>query len=609
MIKRLEKFYAAFGDKGVMFCIYALTLVVNSLLTISAELPSVFTEEISSAGVAAFYSGKEWNALLGDIGMNGYIQQLLYAPLFRMFRTPYSLYKAMLVENAIIISFVPLIAYHLASKVGIVRVRRKLLCALCSGLYVSYIANTKLISTNAAAGLLTWVLAWCIFAAWDKKNRYTRFMTSLLTGFLCALSYAADERTLVVTAALFLTAIIGRFCFKERMFNLPVLSISLGVSFTTEYFARRLVANGAANGTIISGIKFYPENAGSVLSRVFGYCYAFMTETVGMGAIAMAVFGAIITAWITESIKNKPKVLDDKTKVYETIKHKYGIRPAIFGLFQFSATVIAIIAFSVFTFCGDTAEFWEISRGLDFIAPLSVFFVLAFIVLYDTFLQKIFVSVGIYSLVCAGFAVFYYFGGRFENSAKIAPMLPFRIGEGVVQELSGMSFIIMSSCVFSFFAILTVFTSCSRKRSTNFITVLMYGIMIYSTCYAGFFYLPETAQAAAEKTAPYKSVSELLYNNAQSPAIIVAYDSKETRELAGMLQFINFNTKVSIMKYGDRVPESCLLVAPNGVTAPFDGGSYDVVGKTAEYTVYAYGESARDFIKYNSSASGGSYSD
>ena len=94
----------------------------------------------------------------------------------------------------------------------------------------------------------------------------------------------------------------------------------------------------------------------------------------------MAVFGAIITAWITESIKNKPKVLDDKTKVYETIKHKYGIRPAIFGLFQFSATVIAIIAFSVFTFCGDTAEFWEISRGLDFIAPLSVFFVLAFIV-------------------------------------------------------------------------------------------------------------------------------------------------------------------------------------------------------------------------------------
>ena len=132
----------------------------------------------------------------------------------------------------------------------------------------------------------------------------------------------------------------------------------------------------------------------------------------------------------------------------------------------------------------------------------------------------------------------------------------------------------------------------------------MYGILIYNTVYVGFLYLPESAMIAEEKTASYRSVSNLLYNDAQSPMIIVAYDSERSRELAGMIQFLNFNAKVSVMKEGDKVPESCLLVAENDVKAPFDGGSYDVVGKTNEYTVYAYGESARDFIRYSSTASG-----
>lgn len=609
MIKRLEKFYAAFGDKGVMFCIYALTLVINVLFTISSELPSVFSEEIRSAGAAAFYSGKEWSALLENIGIDGYVQQLLYAPMFGLFRTPYAIYKAMLVENAIIVSFIPLIAYHLAAKIGIVRVKIKLMCALCSGMYVTYIANSKLIWNNVAAGLLTWVLAWCIFAAWDKKNRYTRFVSSVATGFLCALGYASDRRMVVIAAAVVLTAVIARYGFKERIFNLPVLAASMVVSFVTEHFARLLVMQGAANGAEdMIPVLFSDSAGGGFRGRFSCESYAFITESFGMGAIAAAAFGTIIAAYIRESVKNKPKVLDDNTKVYESVKHKYSVRITVFGLFESMAALLSIIAFSLFTFCGETAEFSEICIGLDYITPLSVFFTLVFIVLYGLDLQKLFISVGIYSFVCAVFTLTYYHSGAFMQEGKIIPMLPLRIGEGVAQELTGVSFIIMSSCVFSVFSLLIVITACSRKRFMKLITIGMYGILIYNTAYVGLRYLPETAVIAAEKTASYKSVSDLLYNNAQSPVIVVAYDSERSRELAGVIQFLNFNTKVSIMKEGDRVPESCLLVAENGVTAPFDGISYDVVGKTNDYTLYAYGESARDFIRYSSTAGGGNSS-
>ncbi|MCH5203920.1 MAG: hypothetical protein J1F03_04175 [Oscillospiraceae bacterium] len=609
MIKRLERFYATFGDKGVMFCLYALTLVINVLFTISVELPSVLTQEISSAGAAAFYSGKNWGALLEVIGVDGYIQQLLYAPMFSLFKTPYAIYKAMLIENAILISFVPIIAYHLAAKIGIVKVRRKLMCALCSGMYVTYIANSKLIWNNVSAGLLTWILVWCIFAAWDKKNRYTRFVTSVVTGFLCALGYASDKRMIVVAAAVVLTAVIARYGFKERIFNLPVLAGSLVISFVTEHFARLLVMRFAANGAEDTlPVLFSDSVGGGVWGRIFCEGYAFITESFGMGAIAAAAFGTIVAVYIKERIKNKPKILDDNTKVYEAVKHKYSVRVAVFGLFESIAVLLSIIAFSTFTFCGETAEFSKICTGLDYIAPLSVFFTLVYIVLYGLDLHKLFISVGIYSFICAIFTLTYYSSGAFAQEGKTVAMLPLRIGEGFDQELTGMSFIIMSSCVFSIFAMLIVVTACSRKQFMKLITIGMYGILIYNTAYVGFRYIPEAAAIASEKTASYKSVSDLLYNNTQSPMIVVAYDSEKSRELAGMIQFLNFNTKVSIIKDGDRVPESCLLVAENSVKAPFDRISYDVVGKTSDYTVYAYGEIARDFIRYSSTAGGGNTS-
>lgn len=604
MKKRLEKFYASFGDKGVMFCIYALSLVLNSLFTISSELPTDLTREISSAGVSAFYSGKSWGALLGDIGVHGYIQQILYAPLFRYASNPFALYKAMLIENAVLISFIPVIAYHLAGKTGIVRVRGKLICSLTSGMYVTYIANSKMILNNVAAGLMTWILVWCVFAAWDKKNKYTRFVTSLATGFLCGFAYAIDERMAMISFAVILTTIIARLGFKERIFNIPVLLASYFCSTFTEMLARVLVLRGAAYNIDASGTRYFAENAGGgFIGRLFCVLYAFITESAGMGAIMFAAVGAIVAVYIKECVKNKPQILDDNTKVYEAVKHKYSIRIVVFGVFVFIAAILSIFAYAWLTFCGDTGGFSEYCIGLDNIAPLAVFFTLVFFVNYGADLQKLFFSVGLYSFICAGFSKLYYPNVDFDKGEKITAVLPFRFCESATAPLSGMSFIIMSSCVFSVFSLLIVFTSCSKKSFMKLTTVAMYAILIYNTVYLGICYFPETARDTEEKNASYKAVSELLYNDEQSPQIIVAYDSERSRELAGMIQFMNFNTSVYVMKENDRVPESCLLVAENGITPPFDGGSYDVVAKTSEYTVYAYGESARDFIRYNSVAS------
>lgn len=605
---RLEQFYAAFGDRGVMFILFAFSVVVNSLLTVSISLPSVFPDEISVAGIAAFYSGNDWSGLMQQIsGDCGYIQALLYAPLFLVLKNSYALYKAMLVVNGILVSFIPLIAYHLAAKFGVMRVRFKLLIALCCGMYFSYLTSSKFIWNEAVTSLFGWLLVLCMFSAWDRKNRYTRFTMSLLAGFLCAVSYAADKKMLAVVLALVLTVLLSKLVFKEKIVNLPVFFISLIVSFGTEFLARAILIqniwNGAA-GTFTSETDVIPEwlgPTGNFFGVFFSHIYAFMTSTFGMGAVAGALFVVLIMTRIAEMIKHKGTPSENDTKVYEPIKHKYGLRITIFALFQFLAIGCASVLSALFSFnAGMSADGSTVfGRYTDNIAPFAMFLVLVFVFLYGIDLKKLLFSAAIYAYACLCFGLVGYplvSRAGSQLTAAATGLVPLDFGSGTA-ELTGMSYIIMSSVAFTVLALLIVFASCSRKHRTGLVSLSILFMIAYTSAYSGLIYLPAVGAANSEKIEPYTEVSRLLYNTPQSPPII-AFQTDPS--LAAILQFLAPDTKVTMLNSGGRVPESCLLIAENGIEAPFEGGSYDMVGRTSVYTVYAYGESARDFMRYSS---------
>lgn len=586
-----------------MFILYAFSVVVNSLMTMCMELPEVFPEEISAAGIAAFFSGRNRSELLGKIDVKGgYIHSLLYTPLFLVFDNPYALYKAMLVINAIIVSFIPLISYHLASKLGVERVRQKLLAALCCGMYVSVVTASKFILTDAITCLMVWVLILCVYAAWDKKNRYTRFTMSMLAGFLCAVAFAANPDLVAAVIAIILTVVIARVFLREKLINIPAFAGSLFVSFIAEHFARIMVMRYAANAAEDGSAGFFIEpNLSNGFERVFGEIYTFMTESFGMGALAAALFAVIIYAWIKEGIKKKETLLENGTRVYEPAKHKYSVRLTVFGLFQFIAAAMLTVILPIINFTGyDAAS--AIGERSQCFAPAALFFVMIFVFRYAIDIKKLLLGTGIYAYSCLCFGLTHCTNSVALGRGDLPMITPFRFGEDVLSEATGMSCIIMSSCVFSVFVLLIVFTSCAKKYITRFVSVTMLGILVYNTIYSAFYYLPTTAEYLSEKTEPYKNVAELLYNDSQSPPIIV-YEAEP--ELAATLQFLKLEATVRIMEKNEKVPESCLLVTKNSVKAPFEGGSYDIVGKTDKYTVYAYGESARDFIRYSSASSGG----
>ncbi len=610
MNERFERFYSTFGDRGVMFILFAFSVVIHALFTISMELPAVYPDEFSAAGITAYYVGKDWSGVMSSAeGCLGYIQALFYIPLALVFGSPYALYKAMLVMNGVLISFIPMIAYHLAAKIGVPKVWQKVTISLCCGFYITYVAHSKAIWNEAVTGLLPWLIVWCVFMAWDRKNKYSRFTFSVITGFLCAVCYAAHPRLIAVVAALILTLIIARAVFKEKILNLPSFFITLAVSFVTEYFCGETINKSVFGdisinlGEIRSGlINIEVSGANGFLAAMSGHNYTFFTSTLGMGAMAAAVFVIICAKRGYEWYQHRKRPLENGTKVYEPIKHKYSLRITFFGIYS-AIAIVGLTVISVLYQCGSGALYAEkqslvFGQFIDSAAPMAVFLVLTFIFLYGYSVKLVASTAGIYAYVCLCFALISYplveKGGDYR-ATPILGLLPWRIGENFTESFSPITFIIMSSMVFGMLALMAVFASCTKRFRAQLAAIAASGVFLYTTFFAGAVYLPKLAEQNALLTAPAKEISEFIYNEAQSPKI-VAYNLD--RQTAGIIQFLNPDTKVVNVNTKAMLPETGVAVFENGSEVPFYPEQYDVIGSTEKHTVLAYGDAARDYIRY-----------
>ncbi len=618
MKKRLEQFYAAFGDRGVMFILFAFSVVTHSLMSVEMELPAVNPDEIGVASVASFLSGNRWSVTENSLYYYGYIQALFYVPLFFLFgNSPYALYKSMLVMNGVLVSFVPLIAYHISSKLGIEKVWQKLVISLCSGFYITYVAHSKFIWNEPVCSLLPWLLVWCVFIAWDKKNKYSRFSMSVLCGFLCAVCYAAHTRLIAVVIALVVTLIVARVWLKEKILNLPAFFITMAVSFLTEHLCADIIKNevwngGASLNTISGEIErlgglLTLDGINNLMAALFGHLYTFMTSTQGMGAVALVVFALIFAARIKESRKSRTEKGEDGTRSYSPSKRKYSTRLFVFAIYAFFAVGGTLLMSALFKFNSDrTGVIQDIvmfGRYTDSAAPLAIMLVLAFMFLYGVSIKQVLWSAGIYAYTCAAFAIVTFplvEGGAFRES-PILGLIPWRIGEEYTEKLTAGSFVIMSSCVFSVFVLCGLFVSCSKRNYSGFISAAALCTVIYTTVFTGASYLPMRAQENFTKTAPAKEISQMLYNDSQSPVIVFYKASSRT---PGLVQFLNPETEVIIIRKEANIPENCLLIY--GSSRPkLAQGSYEKLGTVEDYTVCAVGEGARDFIKYKRAASEG----
>lgn len=620
MIQVLKRFYNNFGDRGVMFVMFAAFVVVHSLMALYMELPAVNPDETGTASVAAFYSGRDWSALMGPISYYyGYIQAIFYAPLFMLFNNPYALYKACLVMNGVLVSLIPLIAYHAALKLGVEKVWQRLAVSISCGCYITYIAHSKFIWNETICSLLPWVLLWVMLMSIDSGIREgARIGWSVAAGVLLAVCYGAHSRLIAVVIAFVLTVLIVRIFMNRRIFNLPVFFLTGIAAFVGEHFARKsiqsVVWNGNASGNTMEAeygriMGLFEEGGfGRFLSALFGHLYTFATSTVGFGALAFVVFFLLIFVRIGEWRRNRAGIVIDGVKVYEplSIKHRYSARITAVGIYAFFAVGGSLLLSVLFKFnsgqIGQIKDLTMFGRYTDNVAPLAVFLVLVYMFRYRLTLKNIGWGAIVYAYICFGFfTVSWQMLGEATGyrESPILGLMPWRIGEDYTKTFTAESFVIMTSVTFTVLALIAVFSGCARKNFTKLVSLLSCGLFVYTAAFAGTVYIPARAEENVRKTEPARLVSTLLYDEAASP-MIVAYNIGSRS--AGLIQFLNLNTRVAIIRKEKNIPENCIIIADEEKQLSFPPDTCDYIGTEGGLSVYARGETARDYMKYKRSA-------
>ena len=260
------------------------------------------------------------------------------------------------------------------------------------------------------------------------------------------------------------------------------------------------------------------------------------------------------------------------------------------SLFKFNSTSI-----------GSAKDLVMFGRYTDSVAPLAVMLSLIFLFMYGYKLKHIFGSAAIYAYACFAFSISAYPIVREAQNYRESPILalmPWRIGEDFSKPITGMSFVIMSSCVFGLFALMVVFCSCSNKHNVQIISVFLCGIFVYTTVFAGAEYLPMRAEENEKHILPAREISALIYNDPQSPPI-AAYGLSS--RMASLVQFLNPDAAVSITKKVSEIPENCLLITTLNEKITLTTGA-EMVGIISDYAVYAVGDGARDYIRYKRSS-------
>ncbi len=606
----LTTFYSEFGYRGVMFLIFAVSVIIHSVMALNMQLLSIHPDEIGTAAIAALYTGHDWSGITEPVGFYyGYVQAVLYAPLMLIFDNPYALYKAMLVLNGVLISFIPLIAYHLAEKMGVPHVWQKLVIALACGFYTSYMAYSKFIWNESIASLLPWFLIWCVYMAWDRReNSSEKIVLSALVGFFCAFSYGAHPRLIAIVIALIVVVLIARFVMKEKLLNLPSFFVTMAVSFVAEYFAcsmikQRLWGDTAINNTPeaefdrITGLA-EPEGVQRLFSTLFGHIYSFFSSTAGLGALAIVLL-FIVCYQNHQQHKRLHSEDNDNTEIYE--KPLFSHRLVFIGLYAFFAVGGSMLLSVLFKFnsdkIGSIKDLTIFARYTENAAPLAIFFVLAVIFLHGYTWRNVLCAAAIYAMSCITFGVFSYpvieSAGSYRELSVIS-LLPLRFSEDITKPFTEMSFLIISSVVFTVLALLIVSAACTRRFKSQFAAGWICAVYVYTTMFVGVVYLPIRHAQSAENIKAAESVSQLIYNDSLSPDVITVGVSSR---ISSLIQFLNPDTTV-IINNDKPLPENCIVIATNSVRLSDSYQDCMIIGTAGKYSVYAYGEKAQEYIKY-----------
>lgn len=210
----------------VNILIFALFCVLFGLYTWHINdlyLPFVLDDEFGYWSIAAYFTGYDWSSTTSHIYYYSYGYSLLLTPLFWLFSDPVIMYRAAIVINAALLSFVFVLAYKVGRHLFPNSDKYIILAtSFCVSVYTSNIVYSSIAWSESLLTLVFWLVALQIL----KIDKYSKWWKFASLGFLLMYVYSIHQRSIgVVLAAfiiLFIMALKKHINFKQVLLTIIV---------------------------------------------------------------------------------------------------------------------------------------------------------------------------------------------------------------------------------------------------------------------------------------------------------------------------------------------------------------------------------------------------
>lgn len=442
-------------DMFIMLGIYFGVLAVHILLQQCATIFNLTPDEYSVSAIAAYVNGLDWSSTVSKGGYYGYLQGLLYAPVFVITDDPYLRYDLMLAINSVLVSFAPVITYYLGRRAFGINKGAAVLFALISGLYPSYMLLTKFTWNETLCDIIPWVFLLLVYKALSSDGAKKQAL-SVLGGLVLVAGYAAHGRMLALLAGGIALALIVHFAMKRKIFCFIGFFSGIGAALAADIVVKRVFQNAlwlieetgsSPANTLENTLSRIFSAGGEIISSFFktliGHLFYFLTSTWGFGAVCMVVIISVLWKYFKALIKKK------KTAIAEKTEH-LSDNEAILSLFVL-LVMVAVFAVSAAFKCTsphlearcDTLIY---GRYTEVFYPVAIFAALVLIrrgcfTLFHSLAALC--SAAVINVLTVAFVVPSVISGTRMTSAMIMGLAPLRYGEKMKSLPTEQSFIKM----------------------------------------------------------------------------------------------------------------------------------------------------------------------
>lgn len=504
------------NDWFIMLALYVVTLTLHILMTQVTSMFNLTPDEYAVTAVAAWFNGYDWSPTVSAGGYYGYFQSLLYIPIFKMFSDPWIQYRAMIIENGIIMSFAPVIVYYLARRWFDVRKLSSTFIAVICGLYPAYMLLTKYTWNETLCCILPWVFALLMYKSLKSHKDTSRsakavFMQQLwavLAGLTLIASYATHGRMLALVAAGAVLELVVLISMRRRLFSLIGFYGSIVLGFfgdraLKKFFQSVLWLKDGSGKASVNTIENMFNRLGNLDSEklmhfpqtLSGHFFYFISSTWGFGAICMVLIISGIVMYYVSRRRAKKGVsveLSGSGKAKTYISGNLAIF-CWYALLAMGAIFVVSVAFKATSTVYDTrADTTIFGRYIETFFPLAIF--PALIMIYRKrftaahCIAALFTAAGVFLLTELLTVPVVVGDGETTKSlvgAMILGIAPLRIGEGLKDAFTEQTFFkIIAVVTVLLLAVLIVRLIKKNGESLfNWIAIPLGALLMYTSLY------------------------------------------------------------------------------------------------------------------------------